>query len=525
MESVFSFKSLDLFQVSIPLSYQKNYLFKTNCGAILTIISFIIITSYILYEISALLDRTSFTIYSSEFQEPNGVIDFSFTPVMFQLLDMTWNPVEYDPRIFTISASYNEAMFEKVDGKQKRNTIIREIEFERCDKLKKEYKILSEFTQFNLTDYLCLKPNQSLILYGTSSNIYSNLKTFEIHVSKCNNLTNGNCYSSDFIDSLMEKRMFSVTYLGYSTNFSNSQKDKNVKYETYTNFINLSKQLRKIMIYQLSNCKLNLFDDFFVSYKTEINYFSARSIFENFEYIDESSTQSYLDGLIYFYFMYDGSLIVHTKNIKGIGPTLSYIAIVFDTIIIISRYINDYYGSKVLFCDIFKFLQKRNIKLQNINILKNKENDASNNELIIKSSSLINNIENENANNFNKKNILKKRNSKIKNKVALPKSIVNKKNASFYKYNHKDFLRFSICPYFVIQKNKNLYSIKEEICSVFSIESILEIIKVFESINAIKNEFYEKVNENKLIIQNYSRLRYNNEDLISQNLFKTLLNK
>ena len=523
MDNSLSFKSFDLFQVSIPVSYQKNYLYKTNLGATLTIISFIIISACFLYEISTILDKTSFTIVSSESQDSTAKIDFSFTPIMFQLLDLTWNPVEYDPRIFTVSGTYTEAMNQIIDGKSKRITKVRNIEFERCDKLKKEYKSLSEFIHYNLTNYMCIKPNQSLILYGTATDIYSGLKTFEIHVSKCNNITNHDCYNSDFIDDLIENRIFSVTYLGYSTNFTNIEHGKNVKYEIYTNFISLSKYLRKTIINSFSNCKLNLFDNFFVSYKTEVNFFSIKSSFEDFEFVNDTSNRGHLDGLVYFHFMYDGFIIDHTKNVKGVGSTLSYIAITFNTIVIIARFINDYYGRKILFSDIFKFMQKRNIKLQNIKNFKNKEMDASNNDLIFKSSNFANNIENENINNFNKKNILE--NSKIKSKKALLNSVIIKKNVSYFKYHHKDYLKFFIYPYFLIQKNKNLYSIKDEVCSIFSIENILEIIKAFDSINAIKTEFYEIVNENKLSIQNYYKIRYNDEDLNSQNMLRILINK
>ena len=40
---------------------------------------------------------------------------------------------------------------------------------------------------------------------------------------------------------------------------------------------------------------------------------------------------------------------------------------------------------------------------------------------------------------------------------------------------------------------------------------MLEVIKSFETINEIKKEFYEKMNETKSIIQNYSKHRYTNE--------------
>ena len=120
MNKTFNFKNFDLFGVPIPISYENNYLYKTKVGATLTIISFIIIVIYTLLQISTLLDRSSYTVSTSESQDLRGKIDLSSTPIMFQLLDLLWNPVEYDPKLFAFTVTYTETIFQIIDGEKKR---------------------------------------------------------------------------------------------------------------------------------------------------------------------------------------------------------------------------------------------------------------------------------------------------------------------------------------------------------------------------------------------------------------------
>ena len=297
----------------IPISYENNSLYKTNIGAALTIISTIIIVSYILYHICILLDRSSYTIKTSETQDLTGKIDLSNTPIMFQLLDKLWNPVDYDPKVFTFTVIYIEGIFQNIDGISKRITNLKNLEIERCDKLKKKYKALNEFSEYNLTKYMCIKPNQNLILYGTANDILNNLNSLEIRLSKCNNKTN-ECYNLDKINDLIKNRVFAITYLGHTTNFTNINSKKNVEKKIYTNLINLTKYLKKRLLINNSKCKLNLYDNFFVTYKTGINYFLNQGIYQDFTYIEYNSNSS--DELISFEIMYIGHLIEYTKDKK-----------------------------------------------------------------------------------------------------------------------------------------------------------------------------------------------------------------
>ena len=505
MDSAFDFKSFDLFGVSIPVSYENNYLYKTKVGATLTIISFIIIAVYTLLQISTLLDRSSYTVSTSESQDLRGEIDLSNTPIMFDLLDLYWNPVDYDPKLFTFSVIYTETTFRTINGERKRITINQELETERCDKLKKDFKVLDELSQFNLTKYWCIKPNQSLVIYGSASDIRNDMKSLSILVSRCNNETN-ECSDFDTINNILEKRIFAFIYLGYTTNFTNINNGKIVEYKTYMNYLYLSKHLHKEIIYDFSKCKLNLYDTFFITHKTEINYFSQNEYFRDYRFIEDSL--NYVGELIRFNVMYSGYLIEYSKTIKGIGPTFSYIMAVFNTVIIVVRIFNDYYGNKILLSDLFQLLKIKNISLHNLNKYKvSTENDISKKELISKM--YINNIYGTEAKgklNFNSKKSLKQNNnlkSSVKSKDM--EKIIN------CRYSKNDYWKFYVYPYCLIKKNRQLHSIQDEICSIFSIENILETIKLLGSFNSLKNEFQEQAIQNEMIINNASRIKRFND--------------
>ena len=500
----FIFRNFDLFGVSIPISFENDYSYKTNVGATLTIISSIFIIIYTLFQISTLLDRSSYTVITSETQDLTGEIDLSYTPIMFQLLDLSWNPIEYDPKLFVFNATYTEATFQMIDGEMKRIINIKNLEIERCDKLKKEFEALNEFSEYNLTKYMCIKPNQSLILYGSISDSRSNLKTLGIQVLKCDNQTN-ECSGLDTINNLIEKRIFACTYLGYTTNFTNINNDKNVEYKIYTNFITLSKHLRKALSYSFSICKLNLFDNFFVTYKTETNYFSQQEHLLDFTFIEDISNSS--DKLANFNIIYSGYLIEHTKNINGIGPTFSYIMAAFNTIIIICRIINDYFGNKILLSNLFQFLKIKKTNSHNFDKYKNsKENDISYNDLISIAPIINNGIDGKGKLIFNAK-----KNSRQSNNPSPSVKIRDNQKIDNSKYSKKDYWKFCIFPYCLIKKNQQLYSIKDEPCSIFSVENILITMKSLESLRLLRTEFYEQINKNKITFNNYSKIRKFNE--------------
>ena len=172
----------------------------------------------------------------------------------------------------------------------------------------------------------------------------------------------------------------------------------------------------------------------------------------------------------------------------------------FDTIIIVFRIINDYYGKKILLSELFQFLKSKNINLNKLNKYKiNKEINISKNELIPKLP--INNY------GFDPKGklIFCGEKSSCQN-IKPEKSGIFRDKQKIYncRYTKKDYLKFCICPYFLIKKNQQLYGIKDEICSIFSVENILEVIKSLELLYSLRIETNDKVFDNKMNINNSS---------------------
>jgi len=69
-------KNFDLLHIPMSLSYKNEYFYKTNIGAALTIICFIIIICISSYEIKTLVDKTSFSLITSQYMDFQRVLIF-----------------------------------------------------------------------------------------------------------------------------------------------------------------------------------------------------------------------------------------------------------------------------------------------------------------------------------------------------------------------------------------------------------------------------------------------------------------
>ena len=173
----------------------------------------------------------------------------------------------------------------------------------------------------------------------------------------------------------------------------------------------------------------------------------------------------------------------------------------FDTVIIVFRIINNYYGNKILLSDLFQFFKNQKANSHSLNKYKiNNENDISKNELILKSPINNNYGDDKGKIIFDVKNGQKQRNNPVPSI-----NIRDTPKTSSYRYSKKDFWKFCIYPNCLINKNRELYAIKDEICSIFSVESLLESIKSLGAFHSLRNEFYNQVNKNKIFINNSSR--------------------
>ena len=350
LKHCFKLNTLDLLQSSIPISYKKHSSYRTTFGAVLSLFAIIPVSTYTIIKFKILFDKKQFTIISSEVQNSKGLINFSDIPILFTLYDDKGNNFEDDLKLYNFSVEQIEQIYTK-DGKSIYAS--RPIKLERCDHLVKSFELLKHFSDYNLTEYTCIKPGQNLTTYGVLGDTFNNYAGFRIYVTKCNN-TKSQCYDKNIIEQKLKKNLlFIVLYLGYNIDFISTDETKNIEYQIYSNFISVSPYLVKKAYLNFILGKFYLYDNIFFNSKKEFNYFinGERYHDSNFE-----SEEKEGDTIAYFSFSYQGHSVEHTKKVEKITDTISLIANVFNIVYTILKIINNYFSKKILVVDIYENL-------------------------------------------------------------------------------------------------------------------------------------------------------------------------
>ena len=469
----FKLQELDMFRYSIPISYKNKSSYRTVIGAILSLSSVVIIITYSIIKINILIEKTNFSLISNEIQNINGLIDFSNIPILFTLYDDKGNNYKDDPKLYNFTVSQIEQIYNK-DGTGKQ--IIRKIEIERCDHLVKSFELLNYFSNYNLTEYMCIKPGQNLTAYGILGDTFNNYEGFKIYLNKCNNKKN-NCHDETIIEKELKKNLlFTVLFLGYNTDFVSSDEDKNIKYQIYSNFVSVSPYLIKKVYMNFILGKYYLYDNLFYNSKKIYTYFMNG---ERYHDVNNESEEKEGDSVAYFSFSYQGYSIEHTKKVEKITDTISSIGYIFNMIYTIAKLVNNYFSKKILFVDIYSNFF---ISIPRINKLKPR---------IMKLNDSVNNLKS-NQNYFNN-NILKfisknqiKKNLQSHKCISVPNEKINK----LIKAN-KNYLKYYLCPMCLWKNNKkNIINIYRQICEYFSLEKFSDLIQNY---NGLSNGIFEKL--------------------------------
>ena len=506
-------KHFDLFHIPMSLSYKNEYLYQTNIGAFLTIIFFIIIICISASEIKTLVDKTSFSIITSQYMDLSKNIDFSQSILLFQLVDSGGEEIEESEQIFEFKAYDMESVLEYTStGKKFSRTITNKLEIDFCDNItfdNKEY-----FSELNLSKYICIKPGQNTISYGFLGDISNGYKGLRIYLNKCNNRTD--CHNEDIIKTKLQNSKFRVAYLSLNTNIFNRD-SKNLNFQIFSKSCSVSTNLLKKFHFSFSIGKFHLYNELFFKKEIIFDYIIGNEPTIDVDLDPSSTLKNNNNTLAYFSFNYDGNIIEISKEVKRFYDVISVIGNVFNIILTIFKIINNYYSSKVLFVDIFK----------NIFFYKDKVNTNCNNNFNFPAS--FNNIGNINSSNkiqkLSKKNMLdlsdghilnqSNKNNNIQKKLSSNKMVKTynrsnsllKRRGSYIniikKGDSKKLKYFYLFPLCILKKHKqfnNLYMINERICYYFSIEKIYELIKFKEAFN----------NNNK-------KMKTNNTDFININ--------
>ena len=499
--------NFDLLRIPISFSYRKQYLYRSFIGATLTIMGFIILIIYFSVKLNQIINKSLFTIISNEFQNPKDAINLTNIPILFSLSDNNGNLIELDSKVFTLSVVIRDYVKNFYEDNRITYTE-QEIKIERCDNLMDKIDF-SDFSEYNISFFRCVRPYQNITIKGRYGDMVNGYQTLKINIKKCNNLIE-NCYNSNYIESYVSNTKLVVIYLGYKANFYNSN-NKDIERAIYSRSISLSPFLFKKVLYYLTLVKYDNYDNFVLNKKKENRYFINRDMLLDVSpKINSTNDVEDSDTYAFFSFVNDGNMIEYTKKVERLGEIISYIGNFFNILLTIFKIINNYFSKKILFTDVFNnifFEEKFKKKEKNIRI-----NDSNNSYLFPLINKKLNNsklnlkaqdrsIKSLNSN-INISSIIRdkafendnnKLNNPFVNKNGLRRILTNKsKVIEKEKINFKKVTKFFyLCPLCVIKNRKKLNQlliIKESICSSFSLESFIELIRIKKVLNSLKKE-------------------------------------
>jgi len=487
------FRKFDLLHIPISLSYNNEYFYSTNIGATLSILCFIMIICLGSYEIKTLHDKSSFSIISNQYTDLSEIIDFSKSPLLFQLIDNTGEIMEINDKLYEFIAYDMEWIAENdKNGKKNYKVINTKLEMDYCDRVYNDSN--SEYlSTFNLSNYFCIKSSQNITSYGYLGDMNNGYKGFRIYLNKCNG--NKNCYNDSYILQKLKNIKFRVTYLGLNINIFNLD-EKNINYQMFSKSCSISTNILKKFYFTFSIGRFNLFDNIFYKKKIVLNYIIGNNPIMDLDLDPTSTIDSNRYTLAYFSFNFDGNILEVNKEVKRFFDTVSIIGNAFNILLTLFKIINNYYSNKILFVDIFKniFLSKDKkninfIKYRSLNYPKhfNKNNNFQKKNIMDLSDEIgINN----NINNVNNNNIYLK---KVSNKVVVTsdKNNIKRKFSQIYTINKEEItpnkiILFYLFPIWVLKKHKsfnNVCLIKDKICTYFSVERLNELIKFKECLD------------------------------------------
>ena len=486
------FKRWDFLNVPTSLSYKNEYFYATKVGAFLTIIFFLLITALISYQTIILFKKSSFTLISNQYTDLSQIIDFSQNPFLFQLTNDRGKVIDIDNKLVEIEAYNMEVYIERYQNGTKKNKINNtKIELINCDKL---YSNESEYSELNLSSFICIKPEQNLTSFGLLGDIYNAFKGIRLYINKC---SGSNCYNDSVITSKLHNSKFLVTYLSLSSNIFYLNNEK-LKYQLFTKSCSLSTTVLKKIGFTYNIGRFELYNNIIFGKKISFDYILGNDYTVDVD-LDYTSTNKNDDSTVASVsFNYGGNVIETRKEIQTLYQSLSIVGNIFNIILTIFKIINNYYSNKILFVDIFKtmlftkenklFNKESNIQIKNfIELNKNNSSDKK------KSLDLSNEI-------CINKNVHKSEsiNSISKNFVSNKKSKTIIEKNSFFPTNNLIF--YYLLPLWILKKNRTfnrLYFIKNRICGYFSIEKINELIKFKDTLE--DKSLKAKMNNTELI--------------------------
>ena len=486
------FKRCDLLNISIPLSYRKQYYFSTNIGATLSIFLFIITSFTIIYEIIVLYKKNSFTLTTTQYTDLSQMIDFSKTPFLFLIVNDKGQKIDIDERLIQLEAYDIELYLTKDEnGKLENHLKSKKLELETCDKI---FSNNSEYSSLILNNYICIKPGQNVTAYGLFGDVNHAFKGIRIYINKCNGI---NCYNQSTIEKKLHNSKFYITYLSLSSN-TFYLNNKEAKYQLFSKYFSLSTKILKKMTFTYDVGQFYLYDSIILKNKMLFNYILGNDFMMDVDLDPSATISNNKNTIAYVMFSYGGKIIETRKQVDNIFTALTVIGNLFNIVLTLFKIINNYYSHKILFIDIFHkvFFDKEYKNKEKINNTQNKETIHIQNIANLNKNTNLNKKENLDSVNLSNEVIIKQNLSKkkklsklsllshsgncvIQSKNYMPKNISKIYIEYFEHFKKAKLLYYYLLPIWIIKRNKilrTIYLMKEKICEHFSIEKINELI-------------------------------------------------
>lgn len=490
MEKKNFLNKIDIFRVPILLRFKKSQHFSSNITKTLSIITIFLGFLYCGYSIYELFSYQSFSIVTNS-KLNNEIIDLSNTPILIGITTENGESIPLNSSI--IITSYVKNFKTSLNEKNKKIDIIEynEINMEFCNNSYyiKKYNFIQKY---NLSNYLCVKPNQNLSLFGRHRDFINGYSTINFFLKKLiedNNFLNNHFFSLIYLSEVIDNDQY---------------KNPIIKQFRSENF-QISLNSYKKFFYSFSPLIYNSNEGLFFQIKKKYKSFSFNNIQLDFlnNNVDDYSSDDYGSddkslNLIKISFTSIDFMEEVTRKYLDFYEMCSKIGGTLEVFVGIFYFISQYLSRKSLVVDFVNQL-----------ILSNNNNKINNRINKIYLSNLFNKKEKKISQIFktefrNKKDIsniifkseVNSQNERLNNNTNIPIKNLN----SIYKYQFNfdgqiytiSFLNY-LLPFFYLKKKK-----RYRILCMYSniIDTFLSLEEILPIIERMSKYFKEKKNTN-----------------------------
>ena len=510
-------EKIDIYGLQIPLRYHKKRNYNTICGAIFSLITFIISFIIILIHSINVYNHKNFTIISNSIQlYEKKILNFSRVPLLIGFINDGGRPIKLDPKYISITLDKNDHYSEtNEDGIKFLRRESKSIELEYCDLNKhfnNDIEVIEMINDFEYQNYLCVVPGQNLSIAGRFGDSIHGYDMLEIHLIKCENTSdNFNCASEEELEKFYTNSYMSILYLSETLNhydFNNPIR-KTFRSEV---FLVVSNSVKRYYYYFAPGEYIS-HNGFFFSINEKFEFFEYQNFIVDF--VDKEDQSFYSENTkIEVSFSCNDIFVSYERKYDKIEDYFGSISAWIRFVYIFCKIISHFFSKKIFLFEIINKIfsveqcdkNKKNITqiIQNkslskrikLNTLVEKSERSQN-----KSFSKLN----KGLFNYYKGNIILNNKNINKSKIKTPETL--RVNSYIFKLKIYEYF----LPFFFlrkIQKFQYLEFFETFIYTDISIEVIIPLIERMSKINS-NEKIIKKKDQNYLTKMNSTILKTN----------------